>query len=284
MEPSGIITLLTDFGTREAFVGVMKGVILGIHPALRIVDLTHELEAYDIEGAGFLLATATPYFPPGTVHVAVVDPSVGSSRRPLVAVGRRAMYVLPDNGLLSFLHARGEIVSVHLAECADYFLQPVSATFHGRDVFAPVAAHLASGVPPTRFGPLVTDPVLVTLPAPRWGRDGSLIGTIIYVDRFGNLITNVGGAELAALRQRPGETECLISVGRRQIRGLCPNYAALPAGQIGAIVGSSGQLEIFANRGRASDRLKVGRGGRIVVRLPAGGRTRRRERIRGPQS
>jgi S-adenosylmethionine hydrolase len=192
MDRRSIITLLTDFGHQDPFVGIMKGVILGLCPNASLVDLTHETAAYDILGGSFLLQSAVPYFPPGTIHVAMVDPGVGGPRRPILAEIDDQLFVAPDNGLLSYPMAHGTVRAVRAIVAQEYLLQPVSTTFHGRDVFAPVAGHLACGVPPERFGPEVGDAVRLPSPRPRLGEGGTLTGQVIRIDRFGNCITNIG--------------------------------------------------------------------------------------------
>ncbi len=202
MRPSGIITLLTDFGTRDTYVGIMKGVALGICAPARLVDLTHEVPPQAVPLGAVLLRSSVGFFPEGTVHVAVVDPGVGSARAAVVATTERAFLVGPDNGLLAPAAAVLGLRSVHRLSNEAYFRHPVSAKFHGRDVFAPVAAHLAAGAPPEAFGDAVAGLAPLDLAEPK--RDGAgLHGEVIQVDRFGNLITNISAAALGAFR-RPG--------------------------------------------------------------------------------
>ncbi len=186
-----IVTLLTDFGLEDEYVGVMKGVILSIAPQVRLVDLTHSVPPQDVRRAALILMNAAPYFPPDTVHLAVVDPGVGTERRPIAVRTGRGTFVGPDNGLFSFVLAEMETwTAVELREPA-YRLPLVSTTFHGRDIFAPAAAHLASGVPVEALGPVVNN--LATLPLPRLEiGESSLEGEILYADRFGNLVTSIG--------------------------------------------------------------------------------------------
>src|SRR6266478_233225 len=193
-----LITLTTDFGTRDWFAGTMKGVILGIHPRAKVVDLTHEIAPGDIWSGAFALNAACHFFPKGTIHVAVVDPGVGSSRRAITVQTTDYIFVGPDNGVLSWALAKQEIKAVHELENVDYFLPDVSATFHGRDVFAPVAAHLSRGVPVRKLGPRLKD--FVRLPWPEVARrPGAITGEVIFIDRFGNAITNIPTAAVREL-------------------------------------------------------------------------------------
>ncbi len=260
-----VITLFTDFGLADAFVGVMHGVILGICPAARIVDLGHEAARFDPVSAGFALAAAVPYFPRGTVHVAVVDPGVGGPRRPLAARIDGHLFVAPDNGILAWLLAAARRAEVRCIADRRLMREPVSATFHGRDVFAPAAAHLARGHPFPRVGPLVGDLVRPPLPRPRPEPGPAVRGRVMWVDRFGNLITNVDGAALSALAARDGAA-LVVDVGGRPPAPIVPHYGAVAAGSVAAVVGSSGHLEVFANRGSAAEMLGAGPGSPVRVR------------------
>ncbi len=255
-----IITLLTDFGTADPFVGVMKGVILGIAPHVRLVDLTHEVPPQAVTVAAFLLETAWREFPPETIHLVVVDPGVGSSRRPLAAEGPHGRFVAPDNGVLSPILQAGEATALHALTRPEFFRQPVGRTFHGRDIFAPVAAHLANGVSLAALGPPVSDPVRLDLPQPEPLPDGGMAGQVLHVDRFGNLITNLPEALFGADRGVP-----VVAVAGHRIRGLADSYAAVPAGRPGAIVGSAGTLEVFVPGGSAAAALGVTRGAAVTV-------------------
>ena len=186
-----IVTLLTDFGVADYFVGAMKGAVLAVNPRAQVVDITHEIGAHDIEGAAFTLSAAYETFPAGTVHVAVVDPGVGSARRALVASARGHLFVGPDNGVFGYVCERAKDVRVFHANEPRFFRPSVSATFHGRDVFAPLAGALSLGVEPETLGPEVTDYVRLPFPAPRRVDEATLEGSIIQVDRFGNCVTNI---------------------------------------------------------------------------------------------
>jgi hypothetical protein len=256
---SPLITLFTDFGLADPFVGIMKGVILGICPAARIVDLGHGAERFDAAAAGFMLATATPYFPAGTIHVAVVDPGVGGPRRPLAARIDGQIFVAPDNGLLSaILSAAGHAEAREIAN-PRLMRRPVSATFHGRDVFAPAAAHLARGFPFGQVGPRVAKPVRRPLPSPTRDPGRGLRGQVMWVDRFGNLITNISGADLETLGRFPGG-ELRVGLNGEQGAPVVSHYGAVAPGSVAAVVGSTGHLEVFANQGSAAHLLGAGPG------------------------
>jgi len=264
MDRRSIITLLTDFGHQDPFVGIMKGVILSLCPNASLVDLTHETAAYDILGGSFLLQSAVPYFPPGTIHVAVVDPGVGGPRRPILAEIDDQLFVAPDNGLLSYPMAHGAVRAVRAIVAQEYLLQPVSTTFHGRDVFAPVAGHLACGVPPERFGPEVGDAVRLPIPRPRLGEGEILTGQVIRIDRFGNCITNIGREDLEAFAAGAAEGVRILLDGR-PVGGLVQFFGEAGPGGHGAILGSTGRLELFAVQGNFAREWGVASG--AVVRL-----------------
>lgn len=258
-----IITLLTDFGSADPFIGIMKGVILGINPRVAIVDLSHGVSPQEVLEAAFLLHCSYRYFPRGTIHVVVIDPGVGGRRKPLLAEGIHGYYIAPDNGVLSYLFGSGEVQRVVEITADEYFLHPVSQTFHGRDIFAPIAAHLARGESIDRFGRLTSSYTCLTLPTVK-RRERSLIGSTLHVDRFGNLVTNISASELSDFSL---DKDVRVSVKNRVIHGLVDSYESLKAGEIGAIVGSTGYLEIFSNRGSAARILKGRRG--TVVRVGA---------------
>lgn len=260
----GTLTLLTDFGTRDYYVAAVKGTVLRLAPGTTLVDLTHEVAPGDVAEAAFLLAAAVPVFPAGTVHLAVVDPGVGSGRRILVAERGGQLLVAPDNGLLTPLLAAATVRAV---ERQDLFLPPPGATFHGRDRFAPVAAHLLAGGAPARLGPAVDDPVrLATAPPHR--SEGRLLGRVVHVDRFGNLVTDIPSRWL---EDRPQETR----VGGHTTRRTASHYAELAAGEVALLPGSLGTLELSLNGDDLSRHWGVGRGAEVVVTLlpdGAGGR------------
>jgi S-adenosyl-L-methionine hydrolase (adenosine-forming) len=244
-----LITLTTDFGTRDWFVGTMKGVILGIQPRAAIVDLTHEIPQGDVRAGAFALAASFHYFPKDTVHVVVVDPGVGSKRRAIAVQTEDHLFVGPDNGVLSFAVAREKIKAIRQFTNEKLFLKPVSQTFHGRDVFAPVAAHLSRGVPIQKLGTALEDFVRLPWPQPRTMRN-KIEGEVVYIDRFGNAITNV-----------PNELThgCAWEVfaERKRICSVESFYQAVRTGRLVAVPGSSGFLEIAVNGGSAEKTLRL---------------------------
>lgn len=267
LERSRVISLLTDFGTTDVYAGVMHGVIAGIAPAARVVDLTHEVAPQDVAGAAFLLDAAAPYFPAGTIHVCVVDPGVGSSRRILCVTTDRATFLAPDNGLLTRVLARSPGATIRSVEDRALFLPEVSRTFHGRDVFAPVAARLAEGLDPAEVGPEVHDPVRLPLPDDRPLAAGRVSGEVVHVDRFGNLVTNLRTGGL-------GRAVRLARISARDVAGpVRDTYAERPEGDLLLITGSTGLLEVSVRGGDARERLGVGRGApvEVLVEDPAPG-------------
>ncbi len=276
-----LITLTTDFGERGGYVGVMKGVIYALQPAALIVDLTHQVGPQRVREGAFLLHTAYPQFPPGAIHVAVVDPGVGTARRGLCldvpGIGR---FVGPDNGLFAYVvDAHPELVAREIANVA-WLRQPVSRTFHGRDVFAPVAARLSRGEPIEEVGPVVAARELLTLDNlwPAWARrpDGAreLVGEVVHVDRFGNLISSIPRGAFADL---PPESLAAveIAVAGYRVRGLAETYGQAAPGAVIALFGSSGFLEVARVNGRAARRGDSGEdwrdlGERVAVELGPG--------------
>lgn len=242
--PAAIVTLTSDFGP-GLFVGLMKGVILGICPRARLVDLEHGLAPQDVRAGALVLEAAWGVFPAGTVHLAVVDPGVGTSRRGLALKALGQFWVGPDNGLFTPVWlADPQARAWELAE-PSFFRQPVSQTFHGRDVFAPVAAHLAAGLDPARLGEPLLDPVLLDWPRP-FERGLELVGQVLGADRFGNLLTNLGRAQVEAfLRNRPA----LVRLAGLTVRGLSPAYGQAPPGAVLALFNSQERLELALNQG-----------------------------------
>lgn len=262
----GCITLLTDFGTTDPYVGATRGAALVVNPDVQIVDLSHDVAPHDIAEAGYVLAGAFRYFPPGTVHVAIVDPGVGSERRILAAEFEGHILMAPDNGLLSVVFRGDEPTRILNVTNADYFRHPVSLTFHGRDIFAPVAAHLTLGVPLEEMGQCVDDyeRVAVAMPSVEQGAIG---GVVVHVDRFGNLVTNISREDIEALGKPCGES-LHVHVAETEIHGIHRTYAEVGVGDLLAVIGSGGFLEISANTGSAADVLGVGR--RAPVRITCG--------------
>ncbi|MGQ9715708.1 MAG: SAM hydrolase/SAM-dependent halogenase family protein [Anaerolineae bacterium] len=260
-----IVTLTTDFGLEDAYVGAMKGVILGLAPDVVLVDVSHQVPPQDVLHAALLLEGIVPHYPPQTIHVLVVDPGVGTERRPIAIATDLGLFVGPDNGVLTpALDLPGEKAVVHLTE-RRFFRHPVSQTFHGRDVFAPVAAHLARGVPLEAMGPRIADPVRLGLPKPVPAGPGVWLAEVIHVDRFGNCITNLRAEDL------DGPPEAwTFEVAGHLLRGLQPTYGAVPEGALLALVGSSGRVEVAQRMGHAARTLGLGRGARLVARRLAG--------------
>jgi S-adenosyl-L-methionine hydrolase (adenosine-forming) len=257
----GIITLTTDFGTDDWFVGTMKGVIASTSQKAMVVDISHAIASGDIRAGAFALAASYKYFPRGTVHVAIVDPGVGSNRRAIAVQTERYFFVGPDNGVLSFALHGEKIKAVRALENETYFLRPVSQTFHGRDVFAPVAAHLARGLAIAKLGHVATN--FVRLDWAELKRRGeSIEGEVIYVDKFGNTITNIPAASITSHRRQQLD----VFKGRTRMCALATHYQAVPKGQAVAVPGSSGYLEIAVNGGDASAILGLGVGDRVAVR------------------
>jgi S-adenosyl-L-methionine hydrolase (adenosine-forming) len=256
------ITLTTDFGTSDHFAGVMKGVILGIAPRARIVDITHEIEPFEVTEGAFVIAQAYRYFPRKTIHVVVVDPGVGSARRPILAEMAGQYFVAPDNGVLSMIFSREPHKVRHITKDR-YFLHPVSRTFHGRDIFAPVAAHLASGITPARFGAIIHDHLRLSFDQTQRTGKRSWTGAILRVDRFGNLITNLHIDEFPSIATRPFE----LIVGLEKLTRLAVTFAEGNPGEPTVLVGSSGYLEVAANQASAAKRLGCGVGSPVELTL-----------------
>lgn len=257
-----IVTLLTDFGTADYFVAAMKGVVLGRAPGARLVDVTHEVPPQDVAAAAFTLLAVYRDFPPGTVHVVVVDPGVGSARRALVASAGGQRFVGPDNGVFSHVLDREPGARVWRLDDPRHFRHPVSATFHGRDVFAPVAAALAAGAEPESLGSEVRDPVRLAPIAVRRDPDGTVHAAVLHVDRFGNCVTTVRPGDLPA-----GPAGAVrLSAGGREVRALRPHYAGAEPGEPFAIWGSAGFLELSTDGASAAELLGVRRGDPVVLR------------------
>ena len=267
-----IVTLTTDFGARDSYVAAMKGVILGIAREARLVDVSHEVAAHDVTEAALALEAAAPFFPAGTVHLAVVDPGVGTTRRGLAVVTDGARFVGPDNGLFTpFLEGRDWRAFELTAP--DYRLRAVSRTFHGRDVFAPAAAHLALGLAPERLGPAVDDPVRLHWSTVREAH-GAVAGTVLHVDRFGNLVTSIHSDAIASLG-----SGVRVRVAGRSLP-LVRTYGDLAGREPGALVGSSKRLEIAVSAGSAARVLRAGLGTPVVVSRTSAAAERRARRRR----
>ncbi len=277
-----IITLTTDFGGADIYVGAMKGVILGINPDAAIVDLTHEVPPQDVRAGAYALDAAWDAFPPGTVHVAVVDPGVGTDRLPIVARGPSGTFVGPDNGTLSYVLARCDVArgggprpegapfvpasvglpdgwtAFHLTE-RGYWREPVRSTFHGRDIFAPVAAHLSAGLAPSALGPRLTHVTAFAVPV-AVESDGRIAGCVQHVDRYGNLVTNIPEALLPT-----ADAGLTVGIGGREVAGVSPSFQG--EGPLVAVIGSGGWLEIAVPNGSAAHELAASVGDAVAVRL-----------------
>jgi S-adenosylmethionine hydrolase len=255
-----MITLTTDFGYQDPFVGIMKGVIAAINPQVPIIDLSHGVPAQNILAAALILQHSIRYFPAGTIHMVVVDPGVGSARRPILIELDSSYFIGPDNGVLSLALERKQPNHVIELSNLEFQLQPTSATFHGRDVFAPVAAHLSLGVPPTEFGKSLE--TFVTLFMPQLIRSSQKVqGEIIYVDGFGNLFTNIRARDLTGL-----PTDRLrISLGPVEVGALMANYAAVSQGEFSCLFNSWGLLEIALNQDNARQRTGAKIGDPVIV-------------------
>ena len=270
---SAIITLTTDFGLADAYVVAMKGVILGINSEARLVDICHSIKPQNISQAAFVLSTAYKFFPPRTIHLVVVDPGVGTERRAIILRTSLADFVAPDNGVLSYvlqdsgsphqaeqhqlIELPPELEAVAITR-PEFWRWPVSATFHGRDVFAPVAARLSLGIPPADFGEVITSLTLLPQLYPYHARDNLLVGHILHIDNFGNLITNIKGDDL------PGQV-ITVEVGNHIISGLSRTYEE--GKELLALVGSSGYLEVSLRGGNASTFLNTEVGREVKIRL-----------------
>ena len=259
-----IVTLLTDFGLADHYVGVMKGVLLSVDARIRVVDLTHEIVPGGIDAGAFALLSAYSYFPAGTVHVAVVDPGVGSETRAIVVAAAGQYFVGPDNGLFSYLLEVEPQATIRAIGAERFPRLPLSDTFHGRDLFAPVGAAVGTGLAPDRLGPLWPEPVRLPPLQPRRDARGALIGRVLHVDRFGNCVTSIGRNDLAA-----GSGELRLTVGGQELHEVRRHYGGAAPGTAFLIWGSSELLEISVNGGSAAALLGVETG--AVVEVVGGG-------------
>ncbi len=260
---SGIVTLITDFGFLGEYVGAMKGAILKVNPRCQVIDVTHQIEPQDVLRASFILKNTYPYYPSGTVHLVVVDPGVGTVRRPVVLQKSGHLFVGPDNGVFTFLLSdRGRTEGYEITR-SEFFLSPLSETFHGRDLFAPVAGHLSLGRDPRRFGPRAGGFVRVKWPPPEM-KGKNLLGRILFSDSFGNLTTNISREEYGRLLQ--GQPLQIKGKGWR-IDRLYQTYGQGKPGQPMALFGSSGLLEIAVNRSSAKKTLGLRPGNRLIIAL-----------------
>ncbi|MBN2089143.1 SAM-dependent chlorinase/fluorinase [candidate division KSB1 bacterium] len=256
-----LVTLLTDFGGNDGYVGIMKGVMLGINPSIKFVDLAHEIPPHQIAAGAYILNSAYPYFPDGTIHVAVIDPGVGSDRSILLCEANDQFFLAPDNGLLKFIFHNHRIDRVIHVTNSCYFLPSVSHTFHGRDIFAPVAAYLSIGHRIENFGEWTSDFKRGNLPVLKMTKN-SITGEIVYIDRFGNLITNILPNALDIV---PAGAQFWIRIASHQIKGIASCYANGRENEPIALWGSSNSLEIALNQDRADHFLNVNYGDEVCL-------------------
>ncbi|HVP77139.1 MAG TPA: SAM-dependent chlorinase/fluorinase [Thermodesulfobacteriota bacterium] len=256
-----VITLLTDFGTKDHYVASMKGVILKINPRCRLIDITHEVSPHDIREGAFILANAYSYFPEGTIHLSVVDPGVGGTRKPILLVTPNYCFVGPDNGLFTIVAQKERVKQIIALDEQKYHLSKVSATFHGRDIFAPAAGHLSLGVHPGAFGHEIESLSGLKFEGP-FIREGKLLGGILHIDTFGNLVSNIDEEGLFRFaRKHP----FVIRAGGKTIRGLKRGYWEGKKGELIALLGSGGFLEISVREGNAQRALKAKRGDPVEI-------------------
>jgi len=262
-----ILTLTTDFGTADHYVAQMKGAILEVTRQINIVDITHEIPAHDIVSAAFTIRAAAAAFPIRSVHVVVVDPGVGTTRRPIVVAALEHYFIGPDNGIFSLIYESDPSYRIYHITAGHYIKEGASPTFHGRDVFAPAAAHLSKGIGVENFGDPVDDPVKVELPRPKVSQDGRVHATVIHVDRFGNVITNVTKGSLEALLKKTGKTGLRGAGGAAAAVGLRLTYEQGEAGTPFFLFNSANHLEVAARQGRASEMLGLKPGDTVEMEL-----------------
>lgn len=262
--PNRLITLTTDFGLNDHFVGAMKGVILNINPEAQIVDICNAVHSFDVLDGALTISQASAYFPSDTLHVVIVDPGVGSQRRPILVTNEKHIFLAPDNGVLSLIYERSERLNVRHVTAEHYFLQPVSQTFHGRDIFAACAGWLSKGVETSKFGEEITDYVRFSAPKPKPINERSFKGVILKTDKFGNLITNITPKDIPQLFE-PTPPPFRIVVGKAEVTKMKSAYVQATPGEVFGILGSMGFLEISANRAAASRLAGADKGSDVAV-------------------
>jgi S-adenosyl-L-methionine hydrolase (adenosine-forming) len=262
--PRTTITLTTDYGTNDHLVGVMKGVILGINPEVNIVDICHHVIPYDVLDGALTIGQSFHYYPPRTIHVVVVDPGVGTPRRPILVATDYHYFVAPDNGVLSSVYDQTESLNGWHITSEHYFRSPVSNTFHGRDIFAPVAAWLSKSWQTSAFGDSVTDFVRFAIPKPKVA-ENTIKAVVLRIDAFGNLITNLKAEDVPALAA--GDGKFTIKLGNSEVKKAVQTFAQGAPGEAFAVIGSSGYVEIAVNKGNAARTLGVARGAEVTVEL-----------------
>jgi S-adenosylmethionine hydrolase len=251
-----VISLLSDFGYIDPYVAEMKAVIYSISPKSHVIDISHEIRKFDIRMGAFVLASATPFFPKKTIHVAVVDPGVGTKRRSIIIETERSIFVGPDNGLLLLAAKKEQVLNIFNIKNPKYMLSEVSKTFHGRDIFAPTAAHLANGVDPSDFGPRLNEYIRPKYAQIRT-KNGVLLGEVIHIDDFGNIISNISSEDLKQAGIHKGDS-LKISLGKKDlILDFCEAYGEVPSKTPLALIGGSNFLEVVVNQGNASKIFKI---------------------------
>jgi S-adenosylmethionine hydrolase len=258
-----IITLLTDFGIQDHYVASIKGVILGINPNCTLIDISHQVRPHDIHEGAFVLANASSYYPKGTIHLAVVDPGVGSPRKPILLVTRNYFFLGPDNGLLSLAAEKDGIKQAIVLGLRNFFLPRISTTFHGRDIFAPVAGHLSLGVEPSRLGNKIDSWVEIQLARPSL-RKNMLVGSVVHVDSFGNIISDIHEEQLSRFTRG---RRFMIKAGKISLCELKRGYWEAKKRGLMALFGSGGFLEISIREGNAQKILKMKRGDKIRIQI-----------------
>jgi hypothetical protein len=268
---SPVITLITDFGLQDEYVGVMKGVILSINSSVQVVDITHGLARHDVVQAALVVKSAFRYFPINAIHVIVVDPGVGGKRKAICCKKDGHFFLAPDNGALSLVIQDGDVDELCAISNEAFFLKPLSNTFHGRDIFAPVAAHLSKGLDMARLGPKIrlSDMVTLDLPAPFLSARHELVGKILSIDAFGNLVTNIDQETFMRFAHRQEPEDAVITLGRSKIQGVSTSYDSVKTGSPVAVFGSRKLLEIAVNQMDARTCFKARVGQTIKVKLPA---------------
>jgi S-adenosyl-L-methionine hydrolase (adenosine-forming) len=257
-----IITLTTDFGTSDHLVAAMKGVILGINPVVRIVDIQHHVVPFDVLDGALTIGSVYPYFPARTIHIVVVDPGVGTARRPLLVSADNQYFVAPDNGVLSMVYDRDPNAVVRHVTASHNFLEPVSPTFHGRDIFSPVAAYLSKAWATESFGDVISDYTRFVLPKPKAAGD-SLKAVVLRVDAFGNLMTNLRAEDVPEATVATGKIK--LKVGTKSVERFVATFGEASNGEPVALIGSSGYVEIAVNKGSAAKALGSNRGAEVVL-------------------
>jgi len=260
-----VITLTTDFGTKDYFAGAIKGVILGINQDAKIVDISHEVMSHDIWGAAYLIGAVYKFLPQYAINMVVVDPGVGSQRRPIIAVTDKHYFIAPDNGVLSFIFKDPNFSRVLHITADHYFLPIKGSTFHARDIFAPAAAWLSKGVEVDKFGDEITDYVRFNVPEPAKADGSTLAGEVIYIDKFGNCITNISFGDIRAFVEETALESYRIQVNEVGIDSIAPFYASKKKGEPGAVINGNGFVEIFVYQGDARRALGLKRGDKVNV-------------------